>query len=136
MIFLFANAENNAAILKDFKLADADNTTLFLWDGNIIDGMTVITGEACEPVLINLTYAVTRDNRETTDTSRGFAKDMTIGEMRAVVSIQTEIPLILLTISRVLSNAMVIREEEDGKTVDEMGMKDGDRIIAEYKRKG
>ncbi|XP_071803820.1 ubiquitin carboxyl-terminal hydrolase 40-like isoform X1 [Asterias amurensis] len=127
-------SEDNSAILKDIGLTD--DTLIFLWDGKKVDGMEIRSGELCEPILINLTYAVTRDNQETAEVQKGFAKDLTIGEMRALTSVETEIPPMFLTISRVVSSAVLIREEEDGKTVEEMGMKDGDRIIAEYKRRG
>ncbi|XP_038044893.1 ubiquitin carboxyl-terminal hydrolase 40-like [Patiria miniata] len=128
-------SESDSAILQDLELTDG--SILFLWDGNKVDGMPMKTGAACVPVLIHLTYAVTRDNRETGETSRGFARDLTLGELRAQVSVQSEIPLGLLRMSRVVSEeAVVVREEDDGKTVEEMGMRDGDKIIAEYKRKG
>ncbi|XP_022086009.1 LOW QUALITY PROTEIN: ubiquitin carboxyl-terminal hydrolase 40-like [Acanthaster planci] len=130
-------SDDNSAILQDLGLTSG--TALFLWDGHKVDGMPLKTGPACAPVLVHLTYARTRDNRETAETSRGLARDLTVGELRALLSTQTEIPLGLLRLSRVLSEAAaasVIRQEEDGKTVEEMGLTDGDRIIAEFKRRG
>ena len=127
-------SDDNSAVLHNLGLVSG--TILFVWDGKKIDGMTVRTGEACRPVLVHLTYALGRSNQETAETAWAFAQNLTVGEMRALVSVATEVPLDMLRMSRVVTEAVLVREEEDGKTVEDLGLRDGDRIIAEYKKKG
>ena len=61
----------------------ANDSHLFLWDGEEVSGEAIQVGASCEPILLNITYPTTED--EEIEMVSGFHKNSTLGELRVSV---------------------------------------------------
>ncbi|KAJ7370212.1 peptidase C19, partial [Desmophyllum pertusum] len=59
-------------------------TEVFLWDGKEVDGCKLYPGEDTAPVLLNITYSLSKD-QEAVEIQKHFRKDTTIGEMKIML---------------------------------------------------
>nr|XP_058972797.1 ubiquitin carboxyl-terminal hydrolase 40-like [Pocillopora verrucosa] len=112
-------------------------TDVFLWNGKEIDGYSVYPGEDSAPVLLNITYS-TCQLQDTVEIQKHFRKDTTVGEMKIMMSNFVRINFQDLRLSWVKSKGktkqiMPIDSDQDGNTLHEIGLQDGDQLVAEEK---
>ena len=72
--------------LQDLQVLDGSN--LFIWDGKQVGGVEVRTGQACEPVLLRVTYPRPACDEDEEEVEMGRAKDSTLGELRVWHTVQ------------------------------------------------
>ncbi|VDI18321.1 ubiquitin carboxyl-terminal hydrolase 40 [Mytilus galloprovincialis] len=120
---------------KQIKDVTIDNgTMLFIWDGHLVNGTTVPSGQEYEPILLNISYG--NDQLFI----RGFSKSLTLEEFKVIVSEETRIKTKDLRLKRIVNqdtNPKLIDFSSDllDTTLETLRLKNGDEIIAENKSK-
>ncbi|XP_013405600.1 ubiquitin carboxyl-terminal hydrolase 40 isoform X3 [Lingula anatina] len=107
-----------------------DGTYFMLWDGVQIQGESIPTGVATEPVYLNVTYG------NPSQLSQGFPKNCTLGELKLMLGELTPIDPENLKLCQLVTkddttSAVPFSPIDEGKTLEELRLKDGDNLIAE-----
>lgn len=135
---LYDELTDRDQLLQDLLVENG--TMLFVWNGHTVQGTSVSTGLESEPVFLNVTYG------NPSHFSRGFPKNMSLEEFRALVSSFTGITPESLILQRIVeqdASSKVVslgrpKEKEDDvqdseitvSTLEGLNLKDGDQIIA------
>ncbi|KAI8492070.1 ubiquitin-like protein-specific protease [Branchiostoma belcheri] len=118
----------------------AEGTQLFVWDGHQVGGLAVPSGERWEPVAISIIHGTGTGCHS--NTSRGFAKCSALGELRVLVSELINIPVQSLVLTKLSDKSgetgenlpsVVLHNSQDGSSLQVLGFRDGDRLLAETK---
>ncbi|XP_071158638.1 ubiquitin carboxyl-terminal hydrolase 40-like [Mytilus edulis] len=130
-LYEFLSGEDSKQI-KDVTIDDG--TMLFIWDGHLVNGTTVPSGQEYEPILLNISYG--NDQLFI----RGFSKSLTLEEFKVIVSEETRIKTKDLRLKRIVNqdtNPKLIDFSSDllDTTLETLRLKNGDEIIAENKSK-
>ncbi|XP_078377016.1 ubiquitin carboxyl-terminal hydrolase 40-like isoform X2 [Oculina patagonica] len=110
-------------------------TEVFLWNGNEVDGCKLYPGEDTAPVLLNITYSLSQD-QEAVEIQKHFRKDTTVGEMKIMLCNSVGINYGDLLLSWVKSKGknseiVLLNLFQDGHTINEICLQDGDHLVAE-----
>ncbi|XP_074622517.1 ubiquitin carboxyl-terminal hydrolase 40-like isoform X2 [Acropora palmata] len=112
-----------------------DGTDLFLWNGKEVNGYRVLAGNETAPVLLTLMYTLSQDEKAV-EIQKRFRKDTTVGEIKLMLCNSFGIDCQNLLLSSVkirgkTSDSVRLIADLDGQTLNETGIQDGDRLIAE-----
>ena len=127
------------AVLSSLGLSD--ETHLFVWNGIDVGGKPLLTGKAHEPLVLHFTYSLAGQDEREMDVC--VAKSLTLGGLREYLAGLMDSQPHQLTISQVRlagrqeqhSMVMVLPSSKDKRTLDELGLSDGDRMAAEKEAK-
>ncbi|OWF43139.1 ubiquitin carboxyl-terminal hydrolase 40-like [Mizuhopecten yessoensis] len=108
-----------------------DGNILFIWDGEKINGQCVPTGEACEPVFLNVIYGNPKS-----EYADGFPKNMTLYDFQVKASDRTNIPLSQINLKKITGEGVSQRlveftEDQMGSSLKDLQLADFDQIVAE-----
>ncbi|XP_077978745.1 ubiquitin carboxyl-terminal hydrolase 40-like [Glandiceps talaboti] len=129
-LYDYISGDNNKSI-QDAGVCN--DSQIFMWNGQEVDGVCVIPGKSSEPVLLCITYNASTGAPD--ELNRAFPRDCTIGELKVILCDVTAIPMVDLVLSHVNIKSIVLSRHDDGKTLDELKFDNGEKLTAENRRK-
>ncbi|XP_070564811.1 LOW QUALITY PROTEIN: ubiquitin carboxyl-terminal hydrolase 40-like [Ptychodera flava] len=106
---------------------------IFLWDGEQVDGVCIRPGDNSEPLLLTVTYNNSSGVLE--ELTRAFPKDVTIGELKAMLYDYIDIPVEDIMLSRVHSKPVMLYRSDDSKTLTDLKFENGEKLTSENRKK-
>jgi ubiquitin carboxyl-terminal hydrolase 40 len=134
---LYEEFEDTTKSLIDHGIMN--DSHLFLWNGKTVDNCIVVVGNDCEPVLLSVSYSVDESNKTVAYHRQGYPKNMTLKQLRESLSELTGIQTGDLQLTHVkmgnlrlgVRKAVVLERSEDNKTLQELGLDNGEALTAE-----
>ncbi|KAL3831809.1 hypothetical protein ACJMK2_023512 [Sinanodonta woodiana] len=110
------------------QLDITDNTQLFIWNGKEVQKVPVLTGAFNEPIFLTIIYG------EQSQINLGFNKSMSLDELKGIICDNSNIRRNCLQLKRLVgkeSELKAVMLEGDQNSLENLGLKDGDQLVAE-----
>ncbi|KAK3588315.1 hypothetical protein CHS0354_004734 [Potamilus streckersoni] len=110
------------------QLGITDNTQLFVWNGKEVQKIPLLTGAFNEPIFLTVIYG------DQSQINWGFNKSMLLEKLKGIICDDSDIHQNFLQLKRLVgkdSELKAVILEGDQRSLEELGLKDGDQLVAE-----